>query len=106
MGLLATQRNNRIDRAGASGRPPAGEESDEAEQDRDGENCNRIGSANAVKQIAKQTADSDDERDADDGTECNQPHAFAEDQAQHVSALRPKGKPNDDVVWPLPDGLT
>ena len=78
MGLLATQCDNGIDPAGASSRPPAGKESDKAEQDGDRENCNRIGPADAVKQIAKQTADGEDKRDADDGAERDQSHAFAE----------------------------
>jgi hypothetical protein len=79
MVLFSPQGNNRIDYAGASGRPPAGDESDKAEQDGDRENCYRIGPADAVKQIAKQTADGEDKRDANDGAERDQPHAFAED---------------------------
>ena len=69
MGLLATQCDNGIDRAGASSRPPAGDEGDKAEQDGDRKNCYRIGRADAVKQIAEQTADGEDKRDANDGTD-------------------------------------
>jgi len=106
MVLFAAQRNYRINDAGAPGRPPAGNESDKAEQDGDGENCERIGRADAVKQIAEQTADGEDERDADDSAERDQPHAFAEDQAQHVAALRAEGEPNADFVRALGDGVT
>src|SRR4029077_3381976 len=106
MGLLATQCDNGIDPAGASSRPPAGKESDKAEQDSDRENCYRIGPADAVKQIAEQTADGEDERDANDGAEGDQPHAFAEDQAQNVPALRTKSEPNSDFVRALRDRVT
>lgn len=79
MRLFAAQCDNGIDPAGASSRPPAGKESDKAEEDGDGENCYRIGPADAVKQIAEQTSDGEDERDPYDGAERDQPHAFAED---------------------------
>src|SRR5207244_9195900 len=96
MGLLATQCDNGIDPAGASSRQQAGDKGNKAEQDGDRKNCYRIGPADAVKQIAKQTADGEDKRDANDGAERDQPHAFAEDQAQNVPALRAKSEPNSD----------
>src|SRR3954447_24079729 len=91
---FGTQGNDRIDPHRSSGRQPGGKEGDDGNEQHDGDEGDRIGRADAVKEAVQQTGGGERPDHAGYQTDRDNCHRLTDNETEDGVLSRPERNPN------------